>query len=302
MPAALGLALALLMVPACSGTTSTATTARLAREPSPATPSDTAGANGESGVTSSSGETPASDSYLGALHFAWPEGCSVPVSEEVNKTGQTATLSYRLEISDHPQGRLISYRDLQVVTLNGATPSPALARSAQATFGLPSFLVKDSGMALEVIGVMAERDAITKYWNSWVGLWLAVEPIDALRRDYFMSDDYMTSAPNGGEAGTEPFAVESLIPERGGEARLRMTHVLEGAAFARSINASTGADAEGLSGQATTTVEIAAEPTTLKARRVTFAHDATVSRDGSTRTTTENRQWSFAWEKLTCAG
>lgn len=263
------------------------------------------------------------DPYLGPMHFDWGSDCAVAVREHVTKAGTTAELTYQLRITGDPGGATVAFEDMRIDRLNGeqAEAPPAVL----AGFRLPSFEIDETGRVVEVSGIqdlidelgdvapglgtpstpgfvaVLEETVASKYWGSWVGLWVDVESIDEVEHTVVVPQEL-----NGVSYDVE-VTVSSVGTDAAGDVVLRLVEVIEGENFARAflgINGTLGSKTTtppDFEGSRTTTVEIITDPADLRTTAAWFTQEIAVSAEGQHQARRETRAWTFDWEGSDCS-
>jgi hypothetical protein len=260
------------------------------------------------------------DPYIGDLTFAWPQGCSVPVVEEVLKTGRTASLQYSLGLTAEGQDLLVGLNDLLVTEVDNSPVPPESSAALSAQFALPSFLVNGDGAATDVVGLDAlieqlnaaspagsveltpqfaallSDTVMSKYWGSWAGIWASwasfKEPTEIGESQFEVSDGIAVS----------DIEMVSLGTTDNGLVALRSTVTLDGADFAlalggtmAAITGSSDPDSVVFEGKRIITVEVVTDPTTLQPASAFASIEIELTEDGKTEQQLEERRWDFDW-------
>jgi hypothetical protein len=269
--------------------------------------------------------SPTGSPYLGPLRFNWKVGCAVGVRETVEKKGVVALLSYKLRTAADGPNIKISFLDFKVESIesvDGERFSEKKDRSALRAAML-DFTVSRKG---EFVG-LANNDAYlssltklspkferltpgttrgllenvsTKYWQSWVGAWLANGPVDKVE----------VSKVVDLEIGDTPVLTDmqawSLAAEDG-FASLRIRSTLDPTNFRKALRAAIAptegapSDFSNVAGERVTLVSATMDPKTMQPGRVRFEDTSSITEDDSTETRAETREWLFDWENTDCS-
>jgi hypothetical protein len=259
--------------------------------------------------------------YLGSLHFDWPSNCRVAVSEFVDWDGQTMRLSYPVAIADDGDGLRIEWGTIDVIESMGKAATEPEAGQIAALFALPTLTVGSDGNAVAVSGAdeivqqmrdvglvdgsidetaliaEIEKTVLIKYWDTWVGRWVALGSVSALQVN---GEATLTV---GDSVLTYDLATESLVPETEGIARLRQTAFFDEDDL-RALEGQTLVDDAGFEGDVdtgeTTRFEIVTAPMSLRPTRITFDDRTYAAVDGELASRYEHREWTFDWSASTC--
>lgn len=263
--------------------------------------------------------------YVGALTFDWPVGCDATVVENTVKGDNRAELTFKLETSDHPDGMLVSWADLKMLSFNGRKLTTAEERSLTAAFRLPPFVVDDLGSVVRIEDLdrfidemtelmpstanlntatfrsLMEETISSKYWNVWVGNWAETESIDQPVLEG------VVDAPVGDYTLQTTVKLESLPTRRAGTAIFRSTEILEGPDFMKAI-AGVQTDLVGKAaetsatdtGRRVVTVEVETDPTTLRPSRTKLRMEIDLTIGGESKSQLEERISTFTWSDSDC--
>jgi hypothetical protein len=269
-----------------------------------------------------------SDALSGAPHFRLADQLLDPVREIIVKRGQTAELTYRLQLSGESDGTSVSIVELTAVSLDGQPLPSDEADALGAAFVLPDWVVDAQGEVVEVRGIeelldkfdelggqpiapearsgwaqVLEDAVVTKYWDSWAGFWASYGSIDRAR------EEFTATAPTRDAEYGSHGVVESVGTTPAGLAILRMTQTLEGDDLARALGGTfeslgaadeTGALSGTDAGRRIMTLESVLAPESLRPDSVELTIDIELTMDGETQRGLESRAWSFDWAASDC--
>jgi hypothetical protein len=175
---------------------------------------------------------------------------------------------------------------------------------------LPDFVVRKTEELVEVtpldlatwpntkrVGEGVRENLGSKYWESWVGVWVVFGSVDQPKR----STEVQLALTDGTVA--QNFEISSPPRAKADRASLKMTSTLAGEAFLRSIGMTMDngpLDFTLLDSSRTVTISATTDPRTLQPGKVTFEDNVRLTSEGTAKSQVETREWVFDWKKASC--
>jgi hypothetical protein len=267
----------------------------------------------------------AAAAFAGAVTFAWPRDCSVPVREEVAKNGVDAETHWTLTLTGEGQNLVIQLDDFVVDTVNGDEVPADQLEQVSAAFQIPPFVIGPDGQVLEtremdefvrtvapLLGLQDESmypfvtsalelSIRSQTWAPWAGAWASLGDIEAGAVEYESTQD-TASGPL-----VTPFTVESLDDAQPGQAHLRMTETVEGEAFRQLLGTTMQQlggkevpEASDLEGKRIVVIDAMVDPASLRPFVTSYEQNTTVTQGGKKQSKSEYRLTTFDWAASTC--